>query len=105
MIIAIVIVVLAGLFFIATNSKNKICWAISLCIFGVCTMLFAGVLYTSKFSYYVPQIRIDYYIYLAITNLKFTMTSLAWFSNIGITLVLVSYVLFPFFLLPGKVRS
>ena len=104
MIIAIVIVVLAGLFFIATNSKNKICWAISLCIFGVCTMLFTGVLYTSKFSYYVPQIRIDYYIYLAITNLKLTMTSLAWFSNIGITLVLVSYILFPFFLTPDKTK-
>ena len=101
MIIAILIVSLVGLFFVATNTTNKICWAISLCIFGVCIMLFSVVLYTSKLSYYVPQIHIDYYMYLAFSNLKLTMTTLAYISNIGIMLVLISYALFAFFLTPG----
>lgn len=105
MIIAILIVSLVGLFFVATNTTNKICWAISLCIFGVCIMLFSVVLYTSKLSYYVPQIHIDYYMYLAFSNLKLTMTTLAYISNIGIMLVLISYALFAFFLTPGKLWS
>lgn len=102
MVIAILIVILVGLFFVARNSTNKICWAISLCIFGVCLLLFTGVLYTSKLSNYVPQIRLDYYMYLALYDIKFTMTDIAVLANIGITLILTSYMLFAFFLSAGR---
>lgn len=102
MIFAILIVILVGLVFIVTNSTNKICWAISLCILGVCLLLFSSIMYISKLSNYVPPFRFDYNLYLWLSGLKLTMTSLAWISHIGVTLVLISYILFAFFLAPFK---
>lgn len=95
MIIAVLFCIIIGLFILLADITNRIRIVISLYLSAICILMLCVLLYTAKFSYYNFSFKYDYSLYLLLSKIKITMTAVSQISNIGLVLMLISFVIIP----------
>lgn len=84
MVLSILLILLIATFFSLFNFKNKFVNIITLQIYSVCMMMFASVLYVSKFLNYTNIGAFDFQLYLWLSKLKISFGQINLIYNISI---------------------
>jgi len=87
------------IFLIATlyvNFKNKMSWIFSGYFLGIGVLLFASVMYISKFSMYYHYTEFDYQTYLWLSSIKISLSTISRLFKVGIATIMLSSLFFLF---------
>lgn len=76
------------------NFRNKLMRIFAIYLSGVGALLFSAILYITKLSNYPLSGNLDYYLYLALLNIRVNFYDIYRIYNLGISILMVSSVLF-----------
>lgn len=80
------------------NFKNKMSWIFSGHFLGIVILLFASILYISKFSVYHHYTQFDYKTFILVSNIKISLSSISRMFKIGVAIMMISSLFFLFIL-------
>lgn len=73
-------------------------WIFSGHFLGIVILLFASILYISKFSVYHHYTQFDYKTFILVRNIKISLSSISIMFKIGVAIMMISSLFFLFIL-------
>lgn len=92
MLIASFIIILVISVFIIINFRNRFTFALAVKFYGIVVLMFASMLYISKFSKYSVPFQIEYNLYLWLSTVKIHLINISRLSNLGTSILMLSSV-------------